>query len=415
MKCSLLLSTLLVSAGCQGANPLEINVSHLPIIGGTTDRNDPGVVALYAVDGAHPNNGGALCTAEVIAPTVLLTAAHCTITDEIGPNAVFYVIDGYDLQQATPMNLDVTELHHDPAFDIDHPENGHDIGVAILSAPIGIVSLPFNRQPLSRSMLNGSVRLVGYGESNGTRGTGAGTKRQVTTTLADFDSMLLQVGGPGQNTCNGDSGGPAFMTIGGVETIVGVTSFGDETCAQSGFDTRVDTYTAFIDQYSGNTCTPQCTAKSCGPDGCGGTCGSCAIGSMCTAAGQCMTQPMSDPCDRTNGFETEPNDTSRTASALCASGTIRGMLAPSDQDWFIFQISAEESYTLTLSQRSPELQLSLYKLLDGVMTWLGDATDPHSTADESLSLHASSAGTYFVRVAGTTASQPNYVLKLQAR
>jgi hypothetical protein len=46
--------------------------------------------------------------------------------------------------------------------------------------------------------------------------------------------------------CDGDSGGPAFATIGGVEVVVGVTSSGDAQCSQGGHDTRVDAYTSFL-------------------------------------------------------------------------------------------------------------------------------------------------------------------------
>ena len=37
------------------------------------------------------------------------------------------------------------------------------------------------------------------------------------------------------------------MTIGGRETIVGLTSYGDVACAPGGYDTRVDTLAAWID------------------------------------------------------------------------------------------------------------------------------------------------------------------------
>jgi uncharacterized protein (TIGR03382 family) len=53
---------------------------------------------------------------------------------------------------------------------------------------------------------------------------------------------------PNHGTCNGDSGGPAFMTLGGVEVIVGITSFGDSNCTQ-GSDTRVDVFGTFVDTY----------------------------------------------------------------------------------------------------------------------------------------------------------------------
>ena len=50
-------------------------------------------------------------------------------------------------------------------------------------------------------------------------------------------------------TAHGEVETPAFMQVGGKETIVGVTSFGDVNCAQGGYDTKVDAESAFIDGY----------------------------------------------------------------------------------------------------------------------------------------------------------------------
>ena len=71
------------------------------------------------------------------------------------------------------------------------------------------------------------MRFVGYGLDNATTQTGGGIKRATTTTLTDHTSLLLHFSDGTHETCNGDSGGPAFMTIGGRETIVGLTSYGD--------------------------------------------------------------------------------------------------------------------------------------------------------------------------------------------
>src|SRR5262249_24760765 len=43
-------------------------------------------------------------------------------------------------------------------------------------------------------------------------------------------------------TCNGDSGGPAFATIDGVEYQIGTTRSGDPGCSMFGRDMRVDPF-----------------------------------------------------------------------------------------------------------------------------------------------------------------------------
>jgi len=39
-----------------------------------------------------------------------------------------------------------------------------------------------------------------------------------------------------------------------------------------------------------NTCTPDCSGKTCGDNGCGGSCGTCNTGETCNAAGTCETE-----------------------------------------------------------------------------------------------------------------------------
>jgi hypothetical protein len=70
------------------------------------------------------------------------------------------------------------------------------------------------------------------------------------------------IGGP----CSGDSGGPMFVTRGGVEFLAAVTSFGDFNCEIDGISTRVDTFEAFIEGFCG---APNCGqgANVCNNDG----------------------------------------------------------------------------------------------------------------------------------------------------
>src|SRR6185503_18805935 len=53
--------------------------------------------------------------------------------------------------------------------------------------------------------------------------------------------------------CQGDSGGPTFVEIEGAQTVVGVTSFGDQDCAILGADTRVDAEIDWVDQTIGDS------------------------------------------------------------------------------------------------------------------------------------------------------------------
>lgn len=268
---------------CGGAPPPDTGQTSAAIIGGAIDSQDDAVVAIFA----HQPNAqmGALCTATVIAPTVLLTAAHCVAPSEVGAGAVFEVITSASINHATTA-LSVRDTHFDSAFDGNNPQNGHDIGVALLSNPTTVTPYAVNRDPLPASMVGSPVRIVGYGVNTGTGQSGAGVRRAVTTKIDSINDLLVQVGATGEETCNGDSGGPALATVDGVTKIVGVTSYGNMDCTQGGFDTRVDRYSAFIDQYA---CTPSCSGRQCGDDGCGGSCGSCSSGQSCSSAGMCLS------------------------------------------------------------------------------------------------------------------------------
>ncbi len=264
------LLTLAVLAGCTAA-PM-VGETHAPIIGGSVDTADPGVVLLFAqVPGQQ---SGSLCSAEVISPHVVVTAAHCVSPDEVGQGAQFVVYPGGDFDQAQPADLlAVSETHFDPQFSLQNVEAGHDIGVAILSKPTTITPLTVNRSALDATFVGKPVRFVGYGLDDSAAQTGAGTKRQTTTTLSDFTALLLHFSDGQHETCNGDSGGPAFMTVNGKEVIVGLTSFGDVNCNQGGYDSRVDALVGFVDTYvakfdptSASTATPDMGRPESPPD-----------------------------------------------------------------------------------------------------------------------------------------------------
>jgi secreted trypsin-like serine protease len=220
--------------------------THDAIVGGTTDGNDRGVVALYA----ETHDGGALCTATVIAPTVLLTAAHCVCPDELGQDARFHMYAGSDATAAAAVEwTSIAEVHWDQAFDAKHPQHGHDIGVAILSAPTRVKPVPVNVDAIPGSAKGTSIRVVGFGESQAKSHDGAGIRRQTKLRLVDFDDTILELDSNSGDTCEGDSGGPAIMRIGGVEKVVGITSFGRDGCDGPAFETRLDAYAEFLSDY----------------------------------------------------------------------------------------------------------------------------------------------------------------------
>jgi uncharacterized protein (TIGR03382 family) len=284
-KLALLL--LVGAAGCTG--PAPVGERRAPIIGGTPDTGDPAVVLVLIGD---PNTGmGAICTGEVVSPHVVLTAGHCVASSSVGASQQFQVFLGNNLDTATNRTqfIQVKEVHAHPDYS-NAVFGKNDVGVVITAQALNIAPLPMNRTAIDTGDVGQTVRLIGYGVTSGSDSTGmtAGTKRQTTTTISNVTSYLIELGDATNNTCEGDSGGPALMTMGGVETIIGVTSFGDQGCSAGGADSRVDVYAdSFVQPYidANDPPPPDMTPAPIGAGGfpVGG------IGWGCTDSSQCST------------------------------------------------------------------------------------------------------------------------------
>jgi endonuclease G len=109
--------------------------------------------------------------------------------------------------------------------------------------------------------------LVGFGNDDILSTRGFGIKRQVRVPITHveragedlddaeqelgFESDLEFVaGGLGFDSCNGDSGGPAYIDAGGRRVLAGLTSRATETarnpCGEGGIYTRVDRNMDFV-------------------------------------------------------------------------------------------------------------------------------------------------------------------------
>ncbi len=393
-----------------------------PIIGGTVDKNDPSVVLMKAED----NGSGWWCTGTVIAKRLVLTAAHCV--EDASPSTKIRVMFGWSEAQGKPTDyVKVSEWHHDPQYmATNNIAAGHDAAVLILASDALAPALPINRKAMTKSMVGSPVHVVGFGNDNGQAGTGSGTKREIHTTLHSLEQGVMNVGKPGQTTCQGDSGGPSFMNIDGVDVVVGITSYGEYGCVNYGSSTRVDLAAAWIDPYiqangggpdnpdggaggdtgggdtggtggagggdtggsDPGTCTPKCDGKACGDDGCGGVCGTCGAGQTCTAEGQCKS-PDPGGCG-----ESEPNDDTDSANALCAAGTMTGTIEwVADHDYYTFQVAPGQTYDLKLDAPH-EYVMTLYKILDD-----GSLYEIVSSFDH-IQKTTPNGGTYYVELWG---------------
>ncbi|HEY4227798.1 MAG TPA: trypsin-like serine protease [Candidatus Limnocylindrales bacterium] len=245
----------------------------------TPDFDHPfvGLIAFYDADGVFQHR----CTGELLAPTVVLTAGHCTDNGTGGVNATARIW----FQQGAGANYDpVTQ--HDPVT--GYPDecaagtlgslcaeshvmynygfdnfagfpNTHDTGLVILDQPItglGYASLAGagTLDPLARAKgtQDKDFGVSGYGISFAAHKGNVVTsfrvrleaiEKLVNTTSPYNAGFNIQLNGNGNGrggTCSGDSGGPVFYPSTSNQ-VVAVTSFGkNATCRGDGYYYRTD-------------------------------------------------------------------------------------------------------------------------------------------------------------------------------
>jgi hypothetical protein len=236
VRASRAIAAALVAAGCSGLDP---DGRALEIVGGAPDSGDPAVVAVVADD--------ALCSGALISPRVVVTAAHCV---EGGGAPALAVYFGSALAGSDPHFVERIDVARAEAVAPAWSYEGDDLALLLLERPARARPLPFHRTPLAADDIGAPLRLVGWGLDDGGRQTGGGVKREAPSELAGFYTDAVFTYGDAQVTvCLGDSGGPTFMDVGGVETIVGVTSWTTQGCAGGAGSTHVARYVAWIEAW----------------------------------------------------------------------------------------------------------------------------------------------------------------------
>lgn len=246
-----LTSSLLVN--CTPNSPVKnsVNITDSAIIGGTeVQGNDTVGESIVAVYDAFL---GQLCTGTLLRNNIVLTAAHCVglFTEDM---YVFFETEITD--SSVPFQVDKVEIS--PIWSTRKHEKTDKGDLAILRF---VGKTPSNKKPAQLLTFtkfknlpdNAEVAVAGYGLNDGVEETGAGTLRSVKVNIADKKFSLSEVTLDQRNnrgTCHGDSGGPAFIELGGRFYLWGVTSRGvddlENDCDQFAAITHIYSHKTWI-------------------------------------------------------------------------------------------------------------------------------------------------------------------------
>jgi hypothetical protein len=242
------LSTAAMGAdGAPDGGPDEIGLE--PFVHGGVDTSNPGWIVSIL------DNGGYHCAGSLVHSEWVLTAAHC-VDDGVSGLTVNV---GDDLWFQGSQRF-ISQAHVHPGYDpLDLTST--DLAMVKLSSPVSGTDLPVITSNPSWPLVDQMVVVAGWGVTSD--GAGVPDVLQSAGVLVNSDSSTGAVGdscpeeavaASGYDDfcysdfdswgCSGDSGGPLIgratpqHTSGAVETIYGVTSFGDAfSCSDPLIDT----------------------------------------------------------------------------------------------------------------------------------------------------------------------------------
>ncbi len=251
---------------------------------------DPIASSVVAIYNTKSHN---LCTATLIANNIVLTAAHCAPSKASDVKIIFSldidkVLNAKEQSPLKELILTATDFKVSPNWDPNNEtvqfdtgdialikfsgslpkgylpakflENTGDlkIGASVTVAGFGVNFVdmeeidPKKYRNLDGEIESGEVACSGKGRGNygscfKIDKSGDGLLRTTSAPISFIHETEIRLNEKKAGTCNGDSGGPAFIQKAGTLYLFGVTSRGSELCNEDGVYTNALFYKSWIE------------------------------------------------------------------------------------------------------------------------------------------------------------------------
>lgn len=280
----------LTSCG-QKALDTATKINNSSIINGTVVRNGARIAS--SIVGIYNTSYNSICTGTLIADNIVLTAAHCmpekaSHVKIVFSNNIDQTINAREQDILKEYVLPATDFKVSDAWDPNDETTEHNTGDIALIKFRGVIPKGFSAAKIATDDTNikkgTKIAIAGFGvdyadaseEVNPKKyknmdkailegeiicgdkvkgnyvncykveKTGDGILRESNAPLKFFIETEFHLNETQSGTCNGDSGGPAFIKIEGEYLLLGVTSRGSELCDEIGVYTNAVYYKDWI-------------------------------------------------------------------------------------------------------------------------------------------------------------------------